>query len=110
MTDVKKRIDALDWNSLAASLTARGYAVTPQLLTRDECAAIAALYSDDSRFRSHIIMDRHRFGVGDYKYFAHPLPEIVASARTSPYPHLAKIANHWATALSDTRDPYPDDH
>ena len=110
MTDVKKRIDALDWNSLAASLTTRGYAVTPQLLTRDECAAIAALYSDDSRFRSHIIMERHRFGVGDYKYFAHPLPEIVASARTSAYPHLAKIANHWATALGDKREPYPADH
>src|SRR5438874_10810981 len=110
MTDVKKRIDALDWNSLAESLTARGYAVTPQLLTRDECAAIAALYSDPSRFRSHIIMERHRFGVGDYKYFSKPLPDLVSNVRTAGYPHLAKVANEWASAFGEKKPPFPLEH
>ena len=110
MSDIKNRIHGLDWKALRESLTARGYAVTPQLLTRDECAAIIALYDDDSRFRSHIIMERHRFGAGDYKYFAHPLPEIVVSARTSAYPHLAEIANQWAKAFGEKREPYPADH
>ena len=110
MSDIKTRIDTLDWSSLAESLASRGYAVTAQLLSRDECAAIVALYNDDSRFRSHIIMERHRFGVGDYKYFAHPLPEIVVSARTSAYPHLAKIANQWAAAFGEKHAPYPADH
>jgi len=110
MPEIETRIDGLDWNSLGESLTARGYAVTPQLLTRHECAAIIALYNDDSRFRSHIIMERHRFGVGDYKYFAHPLPEIVVAARASAYPHLTKIANQWAKAFGEKRAPYPADH
>lgn len=110
MSDIKTRIDTLDWNSLAESLGSRGYAVTSQLLTRDECAAIIALYNDDSRFRSHIIMERHRYGVGDYKYFAHPLPEMVVSARTTAYPHLAEIANQWAKAFGEKREPYPADY
>jgi uncharacterized protein len=110
MPEIETRIDGLDWNSLGESLSARGYAVTPQLLTRHQCAAIIALYNDDSRFRSHIIMERHRFGVGDYKYFAHPLPEIVVAARASAYPHLTKIANQWAKAFGEKRAPYPADH
>src|SRR5258707_12357859 len=110
MLAIDERIDALDWNALSESLTARGYAVTPQLLTRDECAAIVALYHDDSRFRSHVIMERHRFGVGDYKYFAHPLPDIVETLRTSAYPRLARIANQWAEAFGEKRALYPADH
>jgi uncharacterized protein len=110
MPDIKSQIDALDWNSLGESLSARGYAVTPQLLSRDERAAIIALYHEDSRFRSHIIMERHRFGVGDYKYFAHPLPEIVTAARTAAYPHLAPIANQWIKVFGDKRARFPADH
>jgi hypothetical protein len=110
MATIQTRIDLLDWDALGESLKSRGYAVTPQLLTRDECASLVALYPDNARFRSHVIMERHRFGVGDYKYFAHPLPEIVAEARTSAYPHLATIANDWARSLGETRAPFPSDH
>jgi uncharacterized protein len=104
------RIDALDWASLSESLTALGYAVTAPVLTREECSDIVALYHDDARFRSHIIMERHRFGVGDYKYFANPLPETIAALRSNAYPHLAKVANQWAKALGESRAPFPDDH
>ena len=112
MSSIQKRIDALDWSALEHSLSARGHAVTPPILTPAECEAIVALYSNEARFRSHIIMERHHFGVGDYKYFSHPLPETVASLRTSAYPHLAKVANEWALALGDSasRSPFPPDH
>ena len=110
MPSIHKRIDALDWSALHESLSARGYAVTTPILTPAECQAIVALYIDETRFRNHVIMERHRFGLGDYKYFAHPLPEIVASLRASAYPHLAEVANQWAEALGDSHSPYPPDH
>ena len=109
-SSIQKRIDATNWDSAEQSLCTRGHAVTTTILTPAECAAIVALYSDETRFRSHVIMERHRFGVGDYKYFAHPLPEIVGSLRTSAYPHLAKVANQWAEALGESHPPYPPDH
>jgi hypothetical protein len=109
---IDKRIDNLYWEALEQSLSAHGYAVTPPVLTPAECDAIVALYDDETRFRSHIIMERHRFGVGDYKYFTHPLPETVTSLRTSAYPHLAKIANQWAASLGDSakHSTFPPDH
>ena len=110
MPSIHKRIDALDWSALHESLSARGYAVTTPILTPAECQAIAALYNDETRFRNHVIMERHRFGLGDYKYFGHPLPEIVVSLRASAYPHLAEVANQWAEALGDSHSPYPPDH
>ena len=107
---IQQRIAAVDWNEAEQSLWARGYAITPALLTPEERAAIAALYKDDTRFRSQIVMERFRFGVGDYKYFAYPLPEIVADLRTSAYPFLANIANAWAEAFGDKVFPYPKNH
>ncbi len=104
---IRNRIDAIDWSNAEESLSARGYAVTSSILTPEECAEITALYKDDSRFRSQVIMERHRFGVGDYKYFANPLPAIVANLRTSAYPHLAKVANAWAKAFGETKAAYP---
>lgn len=109
-SSIQQRVSAVDWEDAEQSLWSRGYAVTPALLSPAECAAIAALYQDDSRFRSHIVMERFRFGVGNYKYFAYPLPEIVADLRTSAYPYLAKIANGWAEAFGDKVSPYPKDH
>ena len=107
---ITQRIDTLDWKGAAESLLEHGYAVTVPVLSAAECAALAALYSADQRFRSHIIMERYRFGIGDYKYFANPLPEIVAELRTSAYPHLAEVANHWAEALGEDAPRYPRDH
>src|SRR5579859_2140954 len=110
MSSIANRIDAVDWSSANESLSARGYAVTSPILMIEECAEITALYSDVSRFRSHVIMERHRFGVGDYKYFANPLPPLVADLRTSAYPHLAKVANAWGSAFGETQALYPSEH
>jgi hypothetical protein len=103
----EERVDALDWTAAEDSLSARGYSVTESLLTAEECSQLIALYKDEKRFRSHIIMERYRFGVGDYKYFDNPLPQVVASLRTAAYPHLATIANRWAEALGERSEQYP---
>jgi hypothetical protein len=107
---IAERIEALDWKHVGESLSERGYAVTAPILTVGECASLVALYNDASRFRSHIIMERYRFGVGDYKYFANPLPEVVAELRGSSYPHLAVVANHWAEVLGESAPPCPGEH
>ncbi len=85
----------IDWAATGESLDARGFAVLPHLLVPDQCRTVAAMYADDSRFRSHIHMARHGFGRGEYKYFAYPLPELIAGLRASLYPPLAEIANRW---------------
>jgi hypothetical protein len=91
----EERVEALDWSGIADELDGYGAAVLPKLLAPEECREIAALYPDDSRFRSHIVMARHGFGKGEYKYFAYPLPELVAGLRAALYPRLAPIANRW---------------
>jgi uncharacterized protein len=106
----EEEVDALDWGALEDSLSARGYAVTSSLLTAEECSQLVALYKDEKRFRSHVIMERYRFGVGDYKYFDNPLPRMVASLRTAAYPHLATIGNRWVGALGERGAPYPLNH
>jgi hypothetical protein len=104
---MEEKVGALDWAAAEDSLSARGYAVTAPILTAEECAELISLYNDEKRFRSHIIMERYRFGVGDYKYFDNPLPQVVANLRTATYPHLAVIANCWAEALGGRGAPYP---
>lgn len=84
---------------LTSSLRERGHFVLPGRLSRTECDELVSIYEDDSRFRSRVDMARHRFGVGDYKYFARPLPEIVERLRLELYPPLAAVANQWNEAL-----------
>jgi uncharacterized protein len=110
MPSIQQRINAIDWRKAEESLSSRGYAVTDPILSPEECASIVALYNEPARFRSHVIMERHRFGVGDYKYFSPPLPEIVANLRTAAYPHLANVANEWAKAFGEKKPPFPLDH
>ncbi len=91
--------------NLAAEITAQGYAVR-ELLQPETCAAIVALYDRDENFRSRVVMARHGFGRGEYKYFAYPLPDPVARLRAALYPPLARLANDWAVALGqDQRFP-----
>jgi hypothetical protein len=85
----------VDWARLEADLDAKGFAVMPQLLTPGACREIAAMYDDDRRFRTRIIMARHGFGSGEYKYFAYPLPDRIAELRAALYPEFARIANRW---------------
>jgi uncharacterized protein len=107
---IAQRIRALDWKLAGQSLSERGYTVTAPVLSPGECSVLVSLYNDASRFRSHIVMERYRFGIGDYKYFANPLPEIVAQLRSSAYPHLAEVANHWAEALGEKTPRFPREH
>jgi hypothetical protein len=107
---MRDRVDALDWAALAAEVDASGSAQTAPVLTPDECREIAALYDDTARFRSTIDMARFRFGSGQYRYFGHPVPDVVAQLRAAFYPHLLPIAREWAARLgrpapwSDTLD------
>jgi hypothetical protein len=103
------RIAAIDWPRVARDLHADGAAVIEHLLAPDECETAAGLYDDDARFRSRVVMARHGFGRGEYKYFGHPLPDPVALLRETLYPQLVPIANRWKDALGiATR--YPDNH
>lgn len=103
------RIAALDWSGLADDLDVHGCATTPALLTAAECAALAGLYDADAPFRSRVVMARHGFGQGEYRYFAYPLPPSVAELRTALYPPLAETANRWNGMLGvDAR--YPATH
>ena len=90
-----ERVARLDWDGAADELNNYGAAMLEKLLNPEECREIAALYPDDGKFRSHVIMARHGFGKGEYKYFAYPLPKLVAGLRNALYPHLAPIANEW---------------
>jgi hypothetical protein len=93
------RFAAVDWPVVAGTLRELPYARLPGVLSAAECEGLAALYQDDARFRSRVVMERHRFGAGEYKYFADPLPALVADLRTALYPPLAAIANAWMEAL-----------
>jgi uncharacterized protein len=105
----KARVDALDWKRVAQDLDANGAAVLQSLLTVKECRALAGLYGEGSIFRSRVVMGRHGFGRGEYKYFDYPLPRTVASLRTALYPHLAPIANRWNELMRLTVR-YPGNH
>jgi hypothetical protein len=99
----------LNWPDLSRDLDANGCAVVPQLLTPAECRALVALYQEDERFRSRVVMGRHGYGRGEYKYFDYPLPPLVARLRETLYPHLALIANRWNEQMGiDIR--FPDAH
>jgi hypothetical protein len=93
------RVNALDWPVLGADLDRYGCAVTGPLLNANECAALAARYPQDGLFRSRVIMARHGFGRGEYKYFSYPLPELIQELRSSLYPALAEVANRWNEAM-----------
>lgn len=94
------QIGALDWTNIAAQLDAYGCATTGQLLTPEQCGALAASYTSDALFRSKVVMARHGFGRGEYKYFAYPLPELVVTLRDALYRPLADIANRWHEDLA----------
>lgn len=103
----EERVSATDWDSVRADLDAYGCGLTGPLLTADEAAQIAALYGDDSRFRSTVSMSRHRFGEGEYRYFAEPFPEAVTELKRLLYPRLLPIARDWWSRLG-REAPWPD--
>ena len=103
------QIDALDWQHIEDQLDAHGCAVIPGLIDAGSCQALAAAYSDDTLYRSRVVMERHGFGRGEYRYYAYPLPGQLAALRSALYPPLAAIANRWQAALgAELR--YPAEH
>jgi uncharacterized protein len=97
--EIGERVRLLDWNRIAGDLDAQGNAMVERLLSSEECRSVAGLYADDGLFRSRVVMSRHGFGRGEYKYFGYPLPELIAELRTALYPHLAPTANRWNEAM-----------
>ena len=97
--DIAARVCALDWERLSLDLDAQGSAVIESLISRQECAALVSLYPAEDNFRSRVVMARHGYGRGEYKYFNYPLPAIVAELRTAIYPQLVPIANTWNAAM-----------
>jgi hypothetical protein len=108
-TPIETRIAALDWLAGSTHLDSYGWAMFENLLTSDECEALVGLYSENCRFRSRVVMARHGFGRGEYKYFVYPLPDSVARLRAAIYPRLAPIANRWNERMRiEVR--YPETH
>ena len=103
---IATRIGALDWPRIEADLDAQGFAPTGPLLDDRECAALRDAYQDDARYRSRIVMARHNFGQGEYKYFAYPLPDLVRDLRHAAYARLAPVASRWAERLGQA-DRFP---
>ena len=103
------QVDALDWQHIDEQLAADGCAVIAGLLDADSCRALAEAYDDEARYRSRVVMERHGFGRGEYRYYAYPLPTQIAALRDALYRPLAAIANRWQAALgAELR--YPDEH
>jgi uncharacterized protein len=105
----KCRVAKYDWVKISEELSSQGCAVIERLLSPYECRQVAALYSKEEHFRSHVHMARHGFGRGEYRYFKYPLPELLSGLRTALYPHLAVIANDWNARMSIQRR-YPAQH
>ena len=103
------RVTAVEWERIAADLDEEGYAVLPDMLAAGECGALARLYDRDDPFRSRVVMARHNFGRGEYRYFAYPLPGIVDELRAALFPPLADIANRWHEAMG-IEERFPSEH
>ena len=104
-----ERVAALPWADVARDLDAHGAAMIASLLSPRDCETVAGGYADDLLFRSRVVMSRHGFGRGEYRYFAYPLPELVADLRAAFYPPLAAIANRWNATLG-IEGRYPAEH
>ncbi len=105
-TSSEQRVSGADWGAIAADLDAQGFVVIPRLIDQSGCRQIAESYVCDELFRSRVVMARHGFGKGEYKYFNYPLPETIETLRASLYPHLATIANRWMERMRlETRFP-----
>ncbi len=103
------RVNALDWQQIGRNLDEQGSALLQGVLSARECESLAALYPRESIFRSRVVMARHGFGRGEYKYFSYPLPNLIQGLRTALYGRLAPVANRWNSAMGiEVR--YPEDH
>jgi hypothetical protein len=108
-SSIAERVEGIDWEAVSAELDGQGCAMMTGLLEAEECRELARLYGRDEPFRSRVVMASHGFGRGEYRYFAYPLPGLVAELRGALYPRLVATANRWSEALGlDVR--FPDEH
>ncbi|MBZ9630448.1 2OG-Fe(II) oxygenase [Salegentibacter sp. LM13S] len=107
MENLKTRITTTDWQSVAESMNEKGYAYIPEILTDDQCEKLIQAYDNEYAYRKTVIMERYRFGLGEYKYFDYPLPKIIQTLRESIYPKLSPIANLWMKVLKIEKS-FPD--
>lgn len=106
---IDSRVRAIDWARIGAHLDAQGWAMLDGILSPEECESVAGLYEGGGRFRSHIVMARHGFGRGEYKYFSYPLPDLIAELRPALYAKLRSTANRWNEAMGIDIN-YPESH
>jgi hypothetical protein len=102
-SDFEQRVSALDWEGIESEFEERGCAQAGRIVTDSECAELIAGYDSEEKFRSRVIMARHGFGRGEYRYYKYPLPALVAGVRTALYPRLASVANRWEELLGRNR-------
>ncbi len=100
MENIIKKIENTDWDNITERMNQNGFAIIPQLLTDRQCEELKEGYNNTVLYRKTVVMERYRFGLGEYKYFNYPLPDIIQTVRTNIYPHLAPIANAWFKALN----------
>lgn len=106
MKIIKEKITLLDWASLTQEMNEKGYAIIPNFITDEQCNELIENYNNHNGYRKTVVMERYRFGLGEYKYFDYPLPDLIQELRENIYPKLAPIANLWMKVLNiDTRFP-----
>lgn len=106
MENIITKINAIDWQKMASEIHEKGYVIVPGFLTKEQCQELIELYDKSDRYRKTVVMERYRFGIGEYKYFDYPLPKIIQTIRINIYPKLAPIANLWMKVLKiETRFP-----
>ena len=96
---MKNRIEVIDWTLVTEEMHAKGFSIIPNLLGHGACDALAGLFEQPDLYRKTVVMERYRFGLGEYKYFHYPLPNLLQTFRESIYPHLVPIANLWMEVL-----------
>jgi hypothetical protein len=109
MEQIRSKIENTDWEKLAEGLHQKGYAVIPEFLSAKQCEDLIQLYDNPTVYRKTVVMERYRFGLGEYKYFNYPLPGIIQFIRTYIYPKLVPVANVWMKALN-INNTFPETH
>lgn len=109
MLNIIQKIDGLNWENVTEMMNRDGYAVIPQILSGEQCDLLKTEYDNTNLYRKTVVMARHRFGLGEYKYFNYPLPDLIQTIRKHIYPHLAPIANAWFRSLNIDID-FPSEH
>ncbi len=100
MKNIKEKISAIDWQTVTEEMNEKGFAVVPNLLSHEQCKELIQNYDNTNAYRKTVVMELYRFGLGEYKYFNYPLPNLIQTIRENLYPELAPIANGWMKVLN----------